>query len=280
VVYDLSGALGGVKMAVKPFLKWAGGKRWLVRKYKSCFPEDIGCYYEPFLGSGAVFFALCPGQGVISDSNRELIDVYKALKRDWRQVYGWLYEFSNRHSFEGYYAIRSSCPETIYERAARFIYLNRACWNGLYRVNKKGEFNVPKGTKDKILLATDDWEGISLALQNVKVREADYLQVLDNVQRNDFVFLDPPYTIKTKEFFVRYNQVGFPWERQIELCDAATRAMGRGAKVMVTHKANECVKRLYEDAGFHVRTISRTSVISAAPERRGRYDELLIRSWE
>lgn len=269
-----------LNLGQKPFLKWAGGKRWLVRKYWEHFPKSYAQYYEPFLGSGAVFFAFCPEHGVIADSNHDLIETYQAIRLNWKLVYKYLHDYAGQHSAENYYYIRSLRPASIYARAARFIYLNRTCWNGLYRVNMKGEFNVPKGTKDNILLETDDWKGVSSALRKVDVIEADYLDVIERARRNDFVFLDPPYTIKTKEFFVRYNQAGFPWGRQIELCKAATRAVRRGAKVMVTHKANECVRRLYEDAGFCVRMVSRMSVISADPERRGRYDELLIRSWK
>lgn len=263
-----------------PFLKWAGGKRWLVRKYYSLFPKSFRNYYEPFLGSGAVFFSLMPKRGVLSDCNGDLICTYQALKENWKSVYRYLRMYGNKHSKEFYYSIRASRPTSLFARAARFIYLNRTCWNGLYRVNQNGEFNVPKGTKDKVVLETDNWGAVSSALKNFELIQSDYLQVLDRVHKDDFVFLDPPYTIQTKQTFVRYNKQGFFWEEQLALCHAAAVVASRGAKVMVTHKANECIKRLYERAGFFVRTISRNSVISGDPNGRGRYDELLIRSWE
>lgn len=273
------GTFGNNTSSPSPFLKWAGGKRWLVRKYYSFFPKSFRNYYEPFLGSGAVFFLLKPKRGVLSDCNGDLISTYQALQANWKSVYRYLRMYDRQHSKEFYYSIRASRPTSLFARAARFIYLNRTCWNGLYRVNQDGEFNVPKGTKDKVVLETDNWGAVSSALQNFELIQSDYLQVLDRVRKDDFVFLDPPYTIQTKHTFVRYNKQAFFWEDQLALCQAAVDAANRGAKVMVTHKANEKIKEMYEREGFCVKYISRASVIAADPDVRGRYDELLIRSW-
>ena len=263
----------------RPFLKWAGGKRWFARKYFPLFPRSFRNYYEPFLGSGAVFFSLKPRRGVLSDCNGDLIDTYRALQSNWRLVQRYLQAYDRQHSREFYYLIRASRPSSLFVKAARFIYLNRTCWNGLYRVNQNNEFNVPKGTKDRVVLETDDWGAVAAALKDFEVVQSDYLEVLDWTRKGDFVFLDPPYTIQTRQTFVRYNKQGFFWEDQLALCNAAADAVRRGVKVMVTHKANEKIKEMYEREGFNVRYISRASVIAANPNDRRRYDELLIRSW-
>lgn len=266
--------------APSPFLKWAGGKRWLMRKYACLFPTSYNRYYEPFLGSGAVFFSLAPRRGVLSDRNSDLISTYQAIKSDWRRVASALKELARAHSTENYYYVRDSFAGDNYQRAARFVYLNRTCWNGLYRVNAKGHFNVPKGSKDSVVLATDCWSQIAEALKGMEIKCADFSEVIGRAKSGDLIFLDPPYTIKTKETFVRYNTMGFSWEQQVRLCDEARRAASRGALVMVTHKANNLIRGMYEDAGFNVKYVSRMSVIAADPSGRGRYGEMLMRSWK
>src|ERR1700737_297802 len=126
-----------------PFLKWAGGKRWLVKKHLSIFPVRYNRFIEPFLGSGAVFFALRPKGAILGDTNGQLIETYAALQMDWQRVVRSLELHAELHSVGHYYKIRARIPPSIFARAARFIYLNRTCWNGLYRVNMSGKFNVP-----------------------------------------------------------------------------------------------------------------------------------------
>jgi DNA adenine methylase len=134
--------------ALTPFLKWAGGKRWLIRRFPSLIPESFNSYFEPFVGSGAVFFSLLPKRGRISDTNLELIQTYKAIKKDPSAVLRALRRHQRNHCNGYYYEIRAARPRALNEIAARTLYLDRTCWNGLYRVNLKGEFNVPRGTKD------------------------------------------------------------------------------------------------------------------------------------
>lgn len=132
---------------IKPFLKWAGGKRWFVNHHAHLFPEFSGRYIEPFLGSGAVFFHLQPRVALLGDCNGDLIDTYQAIKDDWKLVVMQLRFYMQTHSTENYYIRRADNPESKVEQAARFIYLNCTCWNGLYRVNSQGRFNVPVGTR-------------------------------------------------------------------------------------------------------------------------------------
>ena len=163
----------------QPFLKWAGGKRWLAAKKLSHFPGSYATYYEPFLGSGAIFFALSPKKAVLSDTNSELILTYKAIKSNWRLVLSCLQKHHKSHSKEYYYATRSQIPEDRYQRASRFIYLNRTCWNGLYRVNKEGQFNVPIGTKTNVVTNGDNFALIAERLKNSRLFCFDFRHVID-----------------------------------------------------------------------------------------------------
>ena len=142
-------------LKTKPFLKWAGGKRWFVTNHSDLLPQSFNRYIEPFLGSGAVFFHLQPQNALLGDSNKELVDTYRAIKSEWKLVYRYLRAHHTKHSKEYYYQIRKSRPISSASKAARFIYLNRTCWNGLYRVNLSGVFNVPIGTKSTVVFADD-----------------------------------------------------------------------------------------------------------------------------
>ena len=154
------------KTPIVPFLKWAGGKRWLARDHSDLFSTISGSrYIEPFLGSGAVFFALRPKQAILNDANVALIETYTAVQRDWEGVSDKLRQHHRLHSADYFYRVRSAPPTSLTGRAARFIYLNRTCFNGLYRVNRQGVFNVPVGTKTDVLLGSDDFSAVSRALE-------------------------------------------------------------------------------------------------------------------
>jgi len=140
------------KTTFVPFLKWAGGKRWLVDKHFDLLNVEFDRFIEPFLGSGAVFFRLAPEKAILCDKNSQLIDTYRAIQEDWQQVEKYIKSHHTNHNKEYYYHIRSKNFTTLVEKAAQFIYLNRTCWNGLYRVNLKGQFNVPIGTKKNVVL--------------------------------------------------------------------------------------------------------------------------------
>jgi len=260
-----------------PFLKWAGGKRWLPKTYSEHFPQSFARYYEPFLGGGAVFLALRPQRGQLSDSNVELINSYKAIKRDWRAVRTSLRSHARAHSDEHYYAVRASTPKESVGRAARFLYLNRTCWNGLYRVNLKGTFNVPRGTKDAVILPTDDFAEISRRLRGIVLTCCDFEVALDGVARNDFVYIDPPYTVKHNiNGFLKYNEKIFSWEDQERLAKCIRRMASRGAKILVSQADHSSVRDLYKGIGIQ-HTVIRSSVIAAASDRRCLVSELLIR---
>lgn len=262
-----------------PFLKWAGGKRWLVDSREDLFEVPHNRFVEPFLGSGAVFFHLQPESAILSDQNGDLINAYNAIKTSWRKVAEHLARHQKKHDKEYYYKIRSSCPRSLEGKAAKFIYLNRTCWNGLYRVNLKGRFNVPIGTKNSVLLQSDNFEGVATALKNVELLKADFEETIDATSQGDFVFIDPPYTVQhNHNGFVKYNERLFSWEDQIRLRDSIVRSIGRGAKILLTNAAHDCVLDLYEGIG-EVITLSRNSVISGKVIGRGQFDEVAIKCY-
>lgn len=261
---------------VKPFLKWAGGKRWFVANHDDLLFEGYDRYIEPFLGAGSVFFHLQPDSALLSDSNKELIETYQVLKTRWRKVVEMLEGHQQAHCKEYYYQVREVVPSSKIERAARFIYLNRTCWNGLYRVNLQGKFNVPIGTKTTVLFPDDDFQSISKCLQSAEVTSCDFEESIDKAGQGDFLFVDPPYTVKHNyNGFVKYNEKIFSWADQERLCHALNRARKRGASIVVTNANHESISELYRK-GFDQYEVDRASYISGKPQFRDRYEELVI----
>ena len=191
---------------VQPFLKWAGGKRWLVQNHSDLFPNKFNRYIEPFLGSAAVFFHLQPNEAILSDANGRLIETYQSIKENYKLVEKYLRQHQRAHSNEHYYETRAKLFHSKFTRAAQFIYLNRTCWNGLYRENKKGIFNVPIGTKTNVLLRTDDFAAVSNILNNATLKNQDFEKTISLAEEGDFIFVDPPYTVAhNNNGFVKYN---------------------------------------------------------------------------
>jgi DNA adenine methylase len=265
---------------VDPFLKWAGGKRWLISRRLKIFSGPIRRYIEPFLGGGAVFFHVQPLRSILGDSNKELVDVYRAIKRDWKEVVRELKIHDEKHSKVHYYRVRDAAGGKLSERAARFIYLNRTCWNGLYRVNLDGQFNVPKGTKSKVLLPDDNFEYVAFLLKGAELVSGDFQVAIDRAGEGDLLFVDPPYTVKhNNNNFVKYNEKLFSWKDQLRLRLALARAKNRGARIVSTNAFHESVRKLYEDFGTTIE-LSRHSVLAAESKFRGHYSELLITAEE
>lgn len=259
-----------------PFLKWAGGKRWLARSSSWLLPETYDRYVEPFLGGGAIFFAEQPQTAILSDANARLIATYRALKDDWQAVVRHLEDYAANHSDTFYYEARSTARDEPAAEAARFIYLNRTCWNGLYRVNLKGEFNVPRGTKNKVLMDTDDFAGIAAALGSASLAVSDFEVALGNAKAGDFVFLDPPYTVAhNNNGFLKYNENIFSWTDQERLKEAAVSAAAKGANVLVLNAKHSSIETLYEGVGQH-HVVRRHSVISAHSDHRKGVEEIAI----
>jgi DNA adenine methylase len=260
----------------KPFLKWAGGKRWFVTNHSYLIPKHYNRYIEPFLGSGAVFFHLQPSVALLGDWNKELINTYLAIKSKWENVYLHLQEHHRNHSKEYYYKIRSSCPNDLAVSAARFIYLNRTCWNGLYRVNMSGLFNVPIGTRSSVVFDDDDFEQVSRLLQNATLYDSDFEKLVNMAEEEDLIFVDPPYTVRhNHNAFVRYNEKLFSWSDQERLYIALKRARDRGAKIVGTNAYHQSVREFYEES-FSTIVAKRNSSISSRAETRNRFEELIF----
>lgn len=191
-----------------PPLKWAGGKRWLTSRPYGLLPDTFNKYYEPFIGGGAMFFAVNPKSGVISDANANLIDFYRCLRDFPDQLAARMAESQKRHSKAFYYEVRETHYNDTILEAARFFYLNRACWNGLYRVNKNGAFNVPKGSKKIVYRPDEDLSIFSNALKKVEILCCDFSDSMNEIKNGDFIYLDPPYTVKhNKNPFIPLTQV-------------------------------------------------------------------------
>lgn len=264
---------------MRPFLKWPGGKRWLVANYAYLFPNEYNCYIEPFLGGGSVFFYLAPEHATISDIDQELINVYQMMRSNPGQLRDMLLEHQQLHSENHYYEARAAVPETPLERAARFLYLNRTCFNGMYRVNRLGHFNVPIGSKQQFTYDVEDFEEYSAILKRAHIRRQDFVKAICSADEGDFIFADPPYTIAhNQNAFIKYNEHLFSWADQRRLLNALTRARNRGAIVLTTNANYPELQQMYIQNDFFTCTVDRFSSISGQAAGRGRQNELLISS--
>jgi DNA adenine methylase len=263
-----------------PFLKWAGGKRWLARYAVSLAPPTFRNYFEPFLGAGAMYGALRPRKAILADCNGELINCFLAMRDNWQPLLKVMEHHQRHHSDSYYYDIRATSPVDTVERAGRFLYLNRTCFNGIYRVNQRGEFNVPRGTKNSVLFEFDNFEGASNLLSTAEIYQADFSSVINRAAAGDFIFCDPPYTVAhNNNGFVRYNEKMFSWADQIRLRDCLLQAHARGAYFLMTNAAHYSLRDIYRDDDIFISPVSRASVIGGGADYRGRYSELFISNY-
>lgn len=274
---------------VQPFVKWAGGKRQLLPVLLPLVPETFGTYHEPFVGGGAVFFALggrLKEGARIADSNPELINGYTVVRDHVEELVGILDDLrrlyhgerkGDRRAF--YEEVRSVAPETMspVERAARFIFLNRTCFNGLYRVNKSGRFNVPFGDyANPLICDAANLDACSRMLATTFIQEAPFESVLGHAREGDLVYLDPPYLPVSKtSSFTAYAKEGFGLEDHERLRDVARELKSRGAYVILSSAANPEILRLYAE-GFEIRRVPARRAINSKGEGRGPVEELVI----
>lgn len=258
-----------------PFLKWAGGKRWLANSCRNLFPEITGRHIEPFAGSAAMFFALQTDSAIIADINDKLIETYIVIRDDVDKFIRHFRWFARNHSEEFYYKTRQQQFRSATKRAAQFVYLNRVCFNGIYRENLKGEFNVPLGSKTSVTLGTDDFRAVSALLQRAELLTSDFEYVVDMAGEGDLLYVDPPYTTKHNyNGFVKYNQNIFSWEDQARLASSVKRAHHRGAQIIVSNADHTDVRALYADQ-FSIRSIERINVIASKSRYRGTTTEMV-----
>lgn len=272
-----------VPLKAEPFLKWAGGKGQLLRQYEAYFPEKFNNYLEPFVGGGAVFFHLYNtgrlnnGKRIILiDSNDELINCYRVIKEDVGQLINLLNssKFANKEKI--FYRIRAEEPTDKIERAARTIYLNKTCFNGLYRVNSKGKFNVPFGRyKNPVICNADNLRAVSMALKNVEILCDDFTACLEFAKKDDFVYFDPPYQPLNKtSSFTSYTKESFNEEHQKKLSELYCKLDNRGCKVMLSNSDTRFIAKLY--AGFKIKRVLAKRAINCKASGRGEISELVI----
>jgi len=259
---------------VKPFLRWAGGKRWLIKQLDDFLPQTFNKYHEPFIGGGAIFFHMNPKQALISDFNAELIETYNAIKNNPHEVIKHIKSFKNTK--EDYLKIRVQNFQSVEKRAARFIYLNQTSFNGIYRVNSDGKYNVPYGYREKYTFDFDNILNVNRVLQSVDIEHLDFRKCIENVEENDLVFLDPPYTVAhNNNGFIQYNQKIFSLEDQYGLKDLIMRIKEKKAYYILTNANHPKIREIF-DVGDKITEVTRASMIGGKGAVRGKYSEVII----
>ena len=263
----------------RPFLKWAGGKSKLIQQYIPHFTKSFHTYYEPFLGGGSVFFHLLPKSAVLTDINPELINVYRCVRDKVEPLISLLAEHQQKHNQNYYYRIRQRSYDTDVEKAARLIYLNKTCFNGLYRENSKGQFNVPIGQyKNPKICHPDLLYSVSAALKSAQIEVRDFEQILNYAKSDDLVYFDPPYyPISTTSNFTAYSRYSFSKDDQIRLRDVFAELARCGVKVMLSNSDCEFIRDLYSE--FKIHNVSAARAINSNAKKRGKIGEVLVTSY-
>jgi len=269
----------------KPFLKWAGGKGQLLPELIARLPECFTAYHEPHVGSGALFFELtsrgASSQAFLSDANQSLIDTYIAVRDQVEDVIAILRKHRKKHDPDYYYLVRAIDPSRLplAGRAARIIYLNKTCYNGLYRENKSGQFNVPFGRyENPTICDAANLRVVSRALQGADIARRGYDSVRERAQPGDFVYFDPPYhPLSATSSFTAYDRKGFSEDDQRGLRDVFGELARRGVHVMLSNSDTPLVRELY--AAFHIERVYASRSINSKGNRRGKIAELIVRNY-
>jgi DNA adenine methylase len=273
---------------VKPFLKWVGGKRQLIPEIKAKYlPPNYETYYEPFVGAGALLLDLQPISAVISDRNTELINCYLTIKNSVEELITQLRSHHNNQAY--YYQIREWDRQPDYvqksavERAARIIFLNKTCYNGLFRVNAQGQFNAPFGRyKSPKILDEDGLRAVSSYLNTaqIKILNLDFQELLLAVPPTpgDFVYFDPPYDpVSSTASFTSYGAAGFNQAAQIRLKTTFDRLAQQGCPVLLSNSKTEFILDLYQN--YRIETIAATRAVNSNAQKRGKIDEILVMNY-
>lgn len=268
----------------RPFLKWVGGKTQLIPELLKRTPARFNRYHEPFVGGGALFFRLYQEKHIrkasINDLNQELIDTYTAIRDDCETVIRLLETYP--HSKEFFYTLRPQHPQELpaSQRAARMIYLNKTCYNGLYRVNRKGEFNVPFGSyKSPKYCDADNLRAVSEALGRVTITCGPF-DVVTKARKGDFVYFDPPYEpLSATSNFTSYHKAGFFQEDQEKLRDICLQLNAKKVYVMVSNSSADLIRKLYDLTGFYIHEVKAIRAINSDPKKRGKLTELIVTNY-
>ncbi len=279
--HTVSANTAQMRAIARPFLKWAGGKARLIDQYKPFLPVEFGSYHEPFLGGGALFFHLAArlqAQGkkaYLSDLNPELVNVYQCVRDHVEPLIVLLKEHQERHGEARYYEVRSHIQTDPIKRAARFIYLNKTCYNGLYRENAKGLFNVPIGRyKNPKICAPELLRPASAALQLADISQRPFSAVIESAQSNDFVYFDPPYQpLSATSKFTAYSRYRFGEAEQIELKNLIAQLAAKKVQVLTSNSDCPFIRELYSD--FQIKIITAARSINSKGSKRGKITEVL-----
>ncbi len=270
---------------VLPIVKWVGGKRQLLEDINNVLPRSFNTYFEPFLGGGAVLFNLQPKKAIVNDLNKELINTYNVVKNNVEELIINLSKHKNESAY--FYNLRDIDRTNNFkelsniDKASRFIYLNKTCYNGLYRVNSLGEFNTPYGNyKNPNIVNAPTLKAVSefLNCNDIKFYSCDFEQILNMTKKGDFVYLDPPYDpISETSNFTGYNESGFNRDSQLRLkimCDELDK---RGVKFLLSNSATEFILNLYGDNhNYTIKQISAKRYINCQANKRGSVKEVLV----
>lgn len=261
---------------IKPFLRWAGGKSWLIKHLEPTIADlSFNNYHEPFIGGAAVFFSLShSNRSYLSDLNADLINTYKVLKKHPDELISIMRNYKNEKDF--YYHLRSIEPNDSIERAARFIYLNQTSFNGIYRVNLNGKYNVPYGNRTKPFLEEEKLKLASRKLKKTVLTVGDFEIIRKRLSPNDLVFLDPPYTVShNHNGFIKYNQKLFNLEDQYRLSSLIDYIKDQGAYYILSNAAHNKIREIFTKDDIVIEQ-SRSNVIGGNLAQRGRTTELLF----
>lgn len=272
-----------LKSETYPIVKWVGGKRQLMFELIKNMPKSYNRYFEPFIGGGALFFELQPENAYISDMNEELINLYSVVRDN---VYELIEDLSKHEVSKEYFLeIRNIDRTEKYaelsgvERASRFIYLNRTCFNGMYRVNSQGQFNVPFGHyKNPRIIDENNLLNCSELLKKTEIKCADFSEVLTKVQKGDFVYFDPPYVpLNETSSFTSYTKDGFDIDMQFKLRDVCDELDSLGVKFMLSNSDTKLVNELY--VNYEIKKVFASRQINANADGRGKITEVLVRNY-
>lgn len=267
-----------------PIVKWVGGKRQLMFELLENMPKSYNRYFEPFIGGGALFFELQPEKAYISDMNEELINLYSVVKNN---VYELIDELKKHKISKEYFMNIRNIDRTkeykkwsAIQKASRFIYLNRTCFNGMYRVNSKGEFNVPFGNyKNPRIIDENNLINCSNLLQKTEIKNADFSEILNCIQSGDFVYFDPPYVpLNETSSFTSYTKDGFDIDMQFKLREVCNELDSMGVKFMLSNSDTKFVNEVYEN--YNIKKVFASRQINANPNGRGKITEVLVKNYD
>ena len=259
----------------KPFLRWAGGKNWFVKHLRDFIPKEFRNYHEPFLGGGSIFLAIDPKQkAFLSDLNPELIATYETLKTSVDDIIATLRRYNNTEDF--YYWIRAQQFKDPAEKASRFIFLNQTSFNGIYRVNLKGVYNVPYGRRTKPFLDENALRTASDRLKNAELFSGDFTKAKQNIGANDLIFLDPPYVVShNSNGFIKYNQKLFSLDDQYRLSSLIDSIKSKGAYYVLTNAAHHKIVEIFSKDDKVV-ALERANLIGGLNAKRGQTTEYIF----